>query len=82
MTSQMYKCPVCAYQGATKQDILTHFYLALQGLGQDASEHVKWAKEQGISEVDTLFGGSRDLDGIPSGNLKRLKDTLYGYLDN
>ena len=81
MNSQTYKCPACTYNAATKQDIMTHFYLALQGFGYDASEHVKWAKERGISEIDTLFGGSKDLDGIPSGNLDQLEDTLYKYLD-
>ena len=80
MNDPKYKCPACSKRSSTKQGILMHFFRALEGLGSSPSEHIEWAKKKGVSRERTLFGGPKDSEGLPSGDLKSLKEVLYEYL--
>jgi len=57
-----------------------HLFRALEGLGPCPSAHIEWAKNHGVSQVRTLFGGPKDSEGLPSGDLRSLKEILYKYL--
>jgi len=81
MEKLQYKCPGCAKRSPTKQGILMHFFRALEGLGDNPVAHIEWARKNGVSQEPTLFGGAKDSEGLPSGDLASLKRVLYEYLD-